>query len=648
MGLPTVRLVGNTGGVRKQIVEGDSKVEVIECPSISAAEVRDTQDHVVVGELPGGELGVQLTEAVRERICRNAPTLLVGKGCEIVAPSFAKETKFIPQWLQTTCSPQCKLIKPDTQLFFATTTLHSIPSGWAGVWTTQLPTPILAAAEKVGFPCIAAVGFAMEWSGLQGRAYLAKWIAQKEGTKKTEVSRLSIGASAASEGDVREGVSRGCDFIYATSSSAVSAAQKEGLPIYTASLEIGGERLCLGSIVDGVMTYPGTAVTAAVHTKGVPAGIEEGAFLIVENLAVEDLAEKNGMPSLLHIVVAPKEVSLWKGTALMNFDKEFACRLPPSGMQYKSLNLQCVVPTINTESVSSFEKDMEKSVVGSICVEITETTKDDVKTAVSAMLKEYNTIMFSPDFVNAEEAMTMLNHGAAKVVVSSAAFLEDVEEVSKIPRSRILAMLPADQLLSRSTDLTNHVDGFVIDLREQDLDLTQISTFARHCAALTPRASLSVKLSQCSQAVVSFLDDLGVQCFIASDSFDTKFPLSACVTGMVKTDRSDALIPTVVCDHGSGRVLGMCYSNKVSLHEAVTRRRGIYWSRNRGLWVKGETSGDVQELVKVETDCDRDCLLFTVKQTGAGFCHREQKSCFGPAKVWGFLLSFCRITNMIS
>jgi phosphoribosyl-ATP pyrophosphohydrolase len=71
------------------------------------------------------------------------------------------------------------------------------------------------------------------------------------------------------------------------------------------------------------------------------------------------------------------------------------------------------------------------------------------------------------------------------------------------------------------------------------------------------------------------------------------------------------------------------WSTKESLARAVAERRGIYWSRSRGaLWVKGETSGNTQELVRVDLDCDRDALRFTVRQRGAGFCHLPSRSCW--------------------
>jgi len=86
--------------------------------------------------------------------------------------------------------------------------------------------------------------------------------------------------------------------------------------------------------------------------------------------------------------------------------------------------------------------------------------------------------------------------------------------------------------------------------------------------------------------------------------------------------------PTVVCDELGG-ALGLAWSTRESVERAVAMRRGVYWSRSRdALWVKGEISGNLQELVRVDLDCDRDALRFMVRQRGTGFCHLPRKSCW--------------------
>jgi phosphoribosyl-ATP pyrophosphohydrolase len=78
--------------------------------------------------------------------------------------------------------------------------------------------------------------------------------------------------------------------------------------------------------------------------------------------------------------------------------------------------------------------------------------------------------------------------------------------------------------------------------------------------------------------------------------------------------------------------------SRESLREAVKRRQGIYFSRSRGLWIKGETSGARQDLLRVDVDCDRDALRFTVRQQGRGFCHEGTRTCWGEDGGLGALL----------
>ena len=88
------------------------------------------------------------------------------------------------------------------------------------------------------------------------------------------------------------------------------------------------------------------------------------------------------------------------------------------------------------------------------------------------------------------------------------------------------------------------------------------------------------------------------------------------------------LIPAIAQEEGTGDVLMMAWMNAEAVARTLESGKVTYWSRSRSLfWIKGETSGHVQELVELRVDCDRDCLLLVVRQTGPA-CHTNRKSCF--------------------
>jgi phosphoribosyl-AMP cyclohydrolase len=89
------------------------------------------------------------------------------------------------------------------------------------------------------------------------------------------------------------------------------------------------------------------------------------------------------------------------------------------------------------------------------------------------------------------------------------------------------------------------------------------------------------------------------------------------------------LIPVVVQDYASGEVLMLAFMNRQAWEETVKTRRATYWSRSRNqLWVKGETSGNFQEVKEICVDCDEDTVLLKVIQGGGAACHTGYRSCF--------------------
>lgn len=103
-------------------------------------------------------------------------------------------------------------------------------------------------------------------------------------------------------------------------------------------------------------------------------------------------------------------------------------------------------------------------------------------------------------------------------------------------------------------------------------------------------------------------------------------------------DKNAGLIPAVIEDAVSGRVLMLAYMNRESLQKTLETKRVTFFSRSKGrLWTKGETSGNFLNLVDLAADCDKDTLLVTVNAEGPA-CHLGTTSCFGDLQSrWQFL-----------
>lgn len=100
---------------------------------------------------------------------------------------------------------------------------------------------------------------------------------------------------------------------------------------------------------------------------------------------------------------------------------------------------------------------------------------------------------------------------------------------------------------------------------------------------------------------------------------------------------SDALLPVVVQDSATLKVLMVAYMNKEAFEKTVATGRATFYSRSRGqLWTKGETSGNFIEVVAMYPDCDNDTLLLMGRPTGPA-CHRGTLSCFDTPDSEGFI-----------
>jgi phosphoribosyl-AMP cyclohydrolase len=116
---------------------------------------------------------------------------------------------------------------------------------------------------------------------------------------------------------------------------------------------------------------------------------------------------------------------------------------------------------------------------------------------------------------------------------------------------------------------------------------------------------------------------------------DDKFTVESGSGFAPKFDK-DGLIAAVATDALTGEVLMVAWMNEESLRRTIVQGEAVYYSRSRKeLWHKGATSGNVQKIVEILTDCDQDALVLRVHQAGSGACHTGNRSCFYRRLVAG-------------
>src|SRR3989449_4190638 len=230
--------------------------------------------------------------------------------------------------------------------------------------------------------------------------------------------------------------------------------------------------------------------------------------------------------------------------------------------------------------------------------------------------------------------------GAGKIMVGTGA---SPEFCAGLAREGVIAAVDAEHghvvvegwrtatgtpVLERIRELAPVVGGFLFTQVEKE---GAMSGFDFQAVAAAVRASEEVRLTAAggitTATEIAELDRIGADAQVGMALYTGRLALGEAVAAPLVNPVGDVW-PTVVCDE-SGHALGLVWSTRESLARAIAERRGIYWSRSRQtVWEKGATSGNTQELVRVDLDCDRDALRFTVRQRGAGFCHLDRPACW--------------------
>jgi len=240
-----------------------------------------------------------------------------------------------------------------------------------------------------------------------------------------------------------------------------------------------------------------------------------------------------------------------------------------------------------------------------------------------------------------DSARRWLDDGAVQIVIGTAA---TPEFCGALPRERVVAAVDAKRgeivvdgwrrttgvpVLERVGELAPVVGGFLFTQVEKE---GEMRGFDGDAVEAVVRAAAGARVTAAGGIVtaadVAKLDRLGADAQVGMALYTGKLSLGDAVGAPLTKPLPGDVWPTVVCDE-AGRTLGLVWSSRESLAHAVAERRGIYWSRSRQeLWIKGETSGNTQQLLRVDLDCDRDALRFIVRQAGVGFCHLDRRSCW--------------------
>lgn len=236
-------------------------------------------------------------------------------------------------------------------------------------------------------------------------------------------------------------------------------------------------------------------------------------------------------------------------------------------------------------------------------------------------------------------ARRYLAAGATKIILGTSATADWVRD---LPHKSLIFAIDAkgDYLTTHGWQQTQKqtVSDAITELAPYcgEFLYTQVNNEGMMQGIDKPRISAVIEQSPVPVTVaggISSVEDLtwiaqqGGNAQIGMAIYSGAIQLDEALMAMVDFDKSH-LIPTVVQDIDSRQVLMLAYSNRDSLQQALTQKRGLYFSRSRQeLWRKGDTSGDTQFLVQVDVDCDGDTLLFLVKQNNNA-CHLNRYSCF--------------------
>lgn len=221
------------------------------------------------------------------------------------------------------------------------------------------------------------------------------------------------------------------------------------------------------------------------------------------------------------------------------------------------------------------------------------------------------------------DLVDILNAGAAKIFITLDQ-LTALSEEQSVPSSRLAVFALKNEQLDtlQSWIAANASERSDASVCTEPAAATTAAT-KLNISSDSPRLFVTYGEQEISEDSVKQVMQQGAVAIIPSKTLtverDAPGQLSAAklLASRAVTDQANGLYATSVTDE-RGSCLGFVWSSDESLAEAIRTGTGVYQSRKRGLWYKGQSSGDVQELIRIGFDCDADCIVFIVKQIGRG------------------------------
>ena len=238
-----------------------------------------------------------------------------------------------------------------------------------------------------------------------------------------------------------------------------------------------------------------------------------------------------------------------------------------------------------------------------------------------------------------EKANEMLQAGAKKVIIGTKA---TPKFLAQLPKDRIIAAIDAKEGVvvnkgwtaktSRTPkDLIKELEPYCCEFLFTDVDREGLMKGIDFGKIKKLKELTQNKLTAAGgisfMNEIRLLEDLGVNSQVGMALYTGKIKLDEAFVSLLDFGKNNGLIPTIVQDE-QNQALMLAFSNEESLVKTLREGKATYYSRSRKrLWTKGETSGNYQDILKARYDCDRDTLLFTIRQKNAA-CHYGKYSCF--------------------